>query len=354
MEEIIEYALEHGLLDTSDLTHGGVVLRSIPRRNNNWRVERGIGTGVFLKIAGSPDAMHSVAHEAAVLRAVAQARPLRRQLFPVLLVHDTTCGVLATGLAVGRTVRQHAERHGGPRPRVAALAGDALGRLHALSDSLLTRVQQSSPTPWVLSIDSPPMDLYLGASAAGLQFIATAQRFPQVTSALRRIRASWTEGSFIHGDLRWDNVIVDSGSRRVTLVDWETGGSGAAAWDVGSYLAEFLMIWILSIPVSEFEPPERHLASAAQPLGNMLPAAGAFWRAYRSARRQAPQDDRALLIDAMNMAAARMIQLSIESLHRSLRMDGHAVIALQVAANVMDDPHRAAAALLRLDCEAVP
>ena len=72
------------------------------------------------------------------------------------------------------------------------------------------------------------------------------------------------------------------------LIDWELAGRGAAAFDVGTVLAEYLCAWVGSIPIVE---PERSRAACIPAQGirssRMQPAIHAFWSAYRR-REPAP------------------------------------------------------------------
>ena len=66
-----------------------------------------------------------------------------------------------------------------------------------------------------------------------------------LVEALRAGRRLWRPSCLIHGDVKWDNTILDPGPPvTVKLFDWELAGSGDPAWDVGSALADLLSVRI--------------------------------------------------------------------------------------------------------------
>ena len=111
----------------------------------------------------------------------------------------------------------------------------------------------------------------------------------------------------IHGDVRWENCVAVAarpGLRRtrVLLIDWELAGRGVPAFDVGSVLAEYLRVWVGSVPIASPSPP----GQAGYPLARMQPAVGAFWSAYREAGARVP------LREVIELTALRLLQAAVE------------------------------------------
>ena len=125
------------------------------------------------------------------------------------------------------------------------------------------------------------------------------------------------------------------------LVDWELAGRGDPAFDVGSVLAEYLRVWVGSIPIVEPVDPGRLVARARHPLASMRPAIHAFWSAYRSAHPVA-------LRRVVELGAVRLLQTAVERAQGLSFPSAHVVTLVQLADNMLRRPDDAAAALLGL------
>lgn len=57
---------------------------------------------------------------------------------------------------------------------------------------------------------------------------------------LERAKRAWTEQCLVHGDLKWDNCLVDDSNvtAGIEVIDWELSGMGDPAWDLACALAE--------------------------------------------------------------------------------------------------------------------
>ena len=130
------------------------------------------------------------------------------------------------------------------------------------------------------------------------------------------------------------------GSRRrtrVLLVDWELAGRGAAGFDVGTVLAEYLRCWVGSIPIVEPGDPGRLVARARHPLRRMQPAIHAFWSAYGLANPQRPT-----LRRVIELAAVRLLQTAVERAQGLVTPSAHVVTLVQLADNMLRHPDDAA------------
>ena len=103
---------------------------------------------------------------------------------------------------------------------------------------------------------------------------------------LDAIGAEWRFDSLIHGDMKWDNVLVfpTPAGLDFRIVDWEMADCGDAGWDVGAVLQSFFSVWIMSMPIGSGLPPEAYIGMASQPLEAMRPVLKAFWQSYASTR----------------------------------------------------------------------
>jgi aminoglycoside phosphotransferase (APT) family kinase protein len=127
---------------------------------------------------------------------------------------------------------------GFPEPALGKSLGECLAMLHkATTDVPLVTVANCGVIGFP---DAPPEERRLGEdSPAGAAAIAAVCGDDELTAALRHAAGVLTPGCLIHGDVKWDNVIMAAGPPpQVQLFDWELSGRGDPAWDVGSALAE--------------------------------------------------------------------------------------------------------------------
>ena len=155
----------------------------------------------------------------------------------------------------------------------------------------------------------------------------------------------------------WDNclVITAGESRRATrlaLVDWEFADLGNACWDTGSVFGNYLNFWLVSIPVTGEEPPDRYLELAKYPLTRMQPAMRAFWAAYVDARGWDCAAAQSALVRCTKYAGVRLLQSVYERSQNASRLDGNSICQLQLALNVITRPLEAINHLLGIDLAA--
>jgi thiamine kinase-like enzyme len=171
---------------------------------------------------------------------------------------------------------------------LARQIGSALAELHKLmtSDqaSALSGHSFTADPPWVLSVYQPNLALLGRISAANLKFVRTVQQYAGFAESLERLSLEWKKDRLIHFDIKSDNLITvrcPSGRwTRVTLVDWELVGLGDACWDIGSVFADYLVRWLISMPQTEGNGPERVLELSGRQLVKIQRALRAFWEEY--------------------------------------------------------------------------
>jgi thiamine kinase-like enzyme len=187
-------------------------------------------------------------------------------------------------------------------------------------------------------------------SNANLKLVKIVQQFPEFGAHLDVLRGEWRAHTLIHGDLKWANCMVTSagtGRRKgLKLVDWEHSSVGDPCWDVGSVFNDYLSFWLLSIPITGEDPPDRFLQLARYPLDKMQSAIRAFWMAYvrRMGLDAATASD--WLLRATRYSAARLVYTAYEQSQMAYQMTGNAVCYLQLSLNMLQRPMEAAITLL--------
>ncbi len=115
---------------------------------------------------------------------------------------------------------------------------------------------------------------------------------------------------------------------------------------MGSALSQYLSFWLFSIPLTGGEAPERFPELAAYPLDAMKPALGACWVAYADAAGIAGSEVERQLTRAVEMAAARLVQVAFEASQEQQQLLSSVVLHLQLAHNLLVRPREAPAELL--------
>jgi aminoglycoside phosphotransferase len=344
--DIPHYLLSLGLVKPRAVLEEDLTVVDASRRNCVFLASTRAGPTYVVKQAG-PRTARTLAHEAAVLRVLAEATELAGQV-PTVVHHEPEAARLVLSTPGG--ARDWSDHHGAGRfPIVPARTlGRALAALHRLPGDGVEELPLGFDRMWGLSLPEPPHELLLDLSAGAQDLVASLQGSRPLCDRLEEVRDGGSDGALVHGDLRWDNclAVAPPGSRRKTrvlLVDWEFAGTGAAGFDVGTVLAEYLRSWVGSIPIIEPSDPGRLVSHAGQPLRRMQPAMQAFWSAYLLANPRCPT-----LRRVVELAAVRVLQTAVERAQWLAAASAHVVTLVQLADNMLRHPDDTAMSLLGL------
>jgi Ser/Thr protein kinase RdoA (MazF antagonist) len=342
--DIAHYLLSLGLVKPRDVVDKGLRIVDASRRNSVFLAATCAGPTYVVKQAG-PRTAHTLAHEAAVIDALAEVKKVAAHVPTVILHEPEEARLVLRTPAAARDWCHHSGRF----PRIPARAlGRVLAAVHRTPASHVERMPPGVDPMWGLSLSEPSYELLLDLSFAAQDVVARLQASPMTCERLEAVRATGSADGLVHGDLRWDNCLslaAPNSQRRtrVLLVDWELSGAGAAAFDIGTVIAEYLRVWVASIPIVEPSNPGRLLAQARYPLAGMRPAIHAFWSAYRLANPLHPS-----LRRVIELAAVRLLQAAVEHAQDLTTPSAHVVTLVQLADNMLRDPEGAALSLLAL------
>jgi hypothetical protein len=360
LRDVAEYLLKCGLISARQITEGDLEVVDASQRNNNFKVVSERGPSYLLKQGVGTDKVATVANEAAVyaaLHADATNAGMGRYL-PRLCRYDENEHILVLELLPqAETLLDRHYRLGTFSTMRAATVGKALGTLHRTGPPEWRAEMSAHPSSnrphWILSIQHPTLEEVWQASSANIQVMRIIQRFPEFCRLLNELRDEWHEHgqALVHGDIKWSNIITfaPGGSKRKTgtgIVDWELARIGDPCWDTGSAFSDYLSFWLLSIPVTGEEPPDRFLELAKYPIEKMHPAIRAFWDAYRRTMALDPTQSEDWLLRSVRYAAARLVQTAYEQVQETDQLTGNAVSLLQLSFNIMQRPAAAAMRLL--------
>jgi Phosphotransferase enzyme family len=357
---IAQFLAERRLLEFDSVIDGDFIVVDQSSRNRNLKVVRNNSPGFFVKqlASRSPEFAQTFETEAAcyqLARNHPKIRPLN-SLMPKFHYFDPANYILVLELLPnGESVWEHHQRVRHFPLEIAQLQGEILGRYHSqiningAADDLKVFKRQ---IPWILSIhETNPQ--YLGQVSQGnAQLISIVQQYPEFQTALASLRAGWNYKALIHGDIKWENLMLcrshESAPLELKLIDWEIADIGDECWDAGAVLQAYLSFWIFSLPLNG--GTDLNAAASASPFDSegIKGAMAAYWSSYSAARKLDAASSELLLVRSMSCAAARMIQTAYESIQKSPQISSHALCKLQMSMNILREPATAIQDLMGL------
>jgi aminoglycoside phosphotransferase (APT) family kinase protein len=312
--------------------------RVFPRRRR-YRIEDRDGRVSFTKLADDPESADELRREATVLRVL--HRHLPDCPAPRLLDWDASAGVLRLEALAGEDLASGIRSAGLLDVSAAAALGRSLALLHRDGGEAARELgpARSDPVP----VHRPTPTDWRTLSAGSIDVVSLVQRSPTLVSHLDRLCVPPPREALIHGDVRFDNVML-GGPSGLYLVDWESAGAGEAAWDVGLAIAWWVSAWLSTVPQVPGVPPHHLLGAAELPLASIRPALEAFWRAYRTAM----DDECASLRRCLELAAVRLVHLAVDLAAEIEEIRAVSVLHVQLAENLIEDPSGVGQGLLGL------
>lgn len=339
--------IDRGVVSRAEVIEGDVVLRPLRGRNLNLAVARPQGPSWFLKRSAPPPERDRLAQEVAAYRLLSGHG--LAALAPRIAEDLSDDSLLVLELVPrSRSLADPAALTSQIDPGVGRSIGAALGALRAVP------APPGSPgTPWSFPVHAPDDVMLNGLSAANRACLSVVQDEGELPRLLAGFDATWGATCFMHGDVRFANVLVREGSgdgAQVTLVDWEFAGPGDPAWDVGCLLAEYADLWLASVPMLPNASEEELVALARVPLALLHPAIRGVWEGFVAAAPGSPD-----LLRCITAAGAALVQLAFAIGQDATSLGSSMLLRLQLAANILRDPEHAAAAIFGLHpARAVP
>lgn len=354
------FLAERGLVEFESVVDGDFMIVDQSSRNRNLKIVRRKSEGFFIKQIGqqTQEFVQSMQREAACYRLANEHQQFRalRSLMPRFYLFDPVNYILIVELlSDSESLWEHHQRMGCFPIEVAELQGKRLGayhrrvRVNGQTEGLQVFSRQ---VPWILSIhETNPM--YLSQVSRGnSQLIGIVQQYPEFQTALAAIKAEWKFMALIHGDIKWENIMLrNKGSGappELKLIDWEIADVGDECWDAGAIIQAYLTFWIFSLPLERGMSLADAAASSPYSGDDIKYALAAYWSSYVEGRGLSRNTARQVLVRCMSCAAARMIQTAYESIQSSPQISQHALCKLQMSLNILRDPQTAISDLMGL------
>lgn len=206
---------------------------------------------------------------------------------------------------------------------LALQLGKTLGAYNNEAGAKLKQSAQASTLvksiPWILTVHQQPV-AQSSFNAQSKELLAFIQSNPQIYYNLETLRQRWRYDSFIHGDIKLDNYIIEpaadsgnaGGELSFKIIDWELAGFGDAGWDLGSAFHMLITFPILSMQAVAAPLPTNLQGLLWLCSDEMRSAVRQIWIGYAGTL---PSNENAygeLLERSVKYCAARMMQTAFE------------------------------------------
>jgi phosphotransferase family enzyme len=357
---LVHYLVGRGLVTSDSVIDGDCSVIEAGRRNRNFKLVREQGPGLFIKQvsnASNPEAVATLQREAAFYK-VARSRPAYAplaRLAPKFVDYDPShCSLIVELMPRAENLNEYHHRVEAFPDQVGNMIGRGLGWYHSQAARILSEPVDDAifprQIPWILNLDPNTLYPLTHFAAIGSVMIAAMRQHPVLLQSLLTFRYEWLFDSVIHGDMKWDNLLIfrpnEDGDPDFSIVDWEMVDLGDASWDVGSIFASYLIYWLLTMSINPVPQSPSDRPPTSDTLRRTRPALGAFWRTYAAARALSVEATGQYLMRCMHFCAARLVLAAFEYLYSASQMTPQILHMLQVSENIFLDPRKAASDLL--------
>jgi thiamine kinase-like enzyme len=235
---------------------------------------------------------------------------------------------------------------------IVASLGNKIATYHRVFEKICIANKKLNFLPKTFTFEKllihPGPEVFLNLSQANMKLLKIIQKDPKIYDNLQELFANWDPKTLIHGDIKFDNIIINLKNNRKEniITDWEMANIGDPAWDIGSIFQEFIRCWLYTLPLTGTETPDKLLNLSKNSLQNMQSALRTFWNEYIHVIQRNPKETNDLLIKSTKFCAARLIQSAYEMLHSQTELNNIAVYMIQIALNIFLNVNNATIHLL--------
>ena len=288
---LLAYLTDVGLASGADIVDHDVSIIEIGRRNRNFRVMLSARPSLFVKQVPVvvPETRLALMREAAAGQlAIEEASlPTLAAVIPRLLRYDPRHHVLVHEVIPGaRCIAEVLLDPAGIACDLVGAVAATLGRIHRESARAgsLARVASclGGEAPWVVEIGEKAERIMPTMDGASRELVAAIRSSPVLSASLASLGRDWRRTALMHGDFKWDNIVVAPGSdggRQIHIVDWELCNVGDPLWDVAGLMAALLQVWLLGGALGGDSRPAPQTPGAV-PISFVQCAAVCAWQAY--------------------------------------------------------------------------
>jgi thiamine kinase-like enzyme len=199
--------------------------------------------------------------------------------------------------------------------------------------------------------------------ADGLKFFALYQRYDSLGKAIAQLNESFQPSCLTHNDLKLNNILIaandqlalannDSNSQvELKLIDWERSGWGDPAFDLGTVIGSYLIIWLQSLIVSRSMAIDESLRLATIPLEVLQPSLAALTKTYATCFPEIVEHDPKFWQKVMQFAGLALIQSIQSTLQYQKAFNNTGICMLQVAKALLCNPTSSIKSVLGIEID---
>jgi serine/threonine protein kinase len=200
--------------------------------------------------------------------------------------------------------------------------------------------------------------------ADGLKFFALYQRYDSLGKAIAQLNASFQPSCLTHNDLKLNNILIATNGQptspslvanyshpqvELKLIDWERSGWGDPAFDLGTVIGSYLVIWLQSLIVSRSMAIDESLRLATIPLEVLQPSLAALTKTYAACFPEIVEHDPKFWQKVMQFAGLALIQSIQSTLQYQKAFNNTGICMLQVAKALLCNPESSIASVLGIE-----
>jgi hypothetical protein len=234
---LLRWLVDEGVVDADAALDGRVSVADLSRSNPVGLVQVDGRPVVVVKGGNaSVDEIESIAGEAAAYRWLSGA-PETARLAPSLFAGTARGEAIVTQPSMD-AVSLHEALSSTPGACEALIAqlGRLLGGIHGARAGAR---DLAARRPWILGVPAGRIPAIYDGNVPARRLLEQIAQRPALAAAITRLDRAWTARTAIHGDVKFDNVLV--APDRMLLVDWELAGLGEPAWDLAGVVDGLLL-----------------------------------------------------------------------------------------------------------------
>jgi hypothetical protein len=346
-QSLASWLIQRGLLDPAAIVRGEFAVEELEFHNRGFRVFRPTGKPLYVKQLREFDRPNVLCleREAAFGAAAAQAESLDllKSRIPTFLDYDARHhAVTVELLPETENLHESMERIVAIPESVSRGLGQFIGAFGSPEcDDLLSKISVDlcpGKPPWILSFHVDQGAGFL--SSGNRQFLNVLQRDEMLTSSLDELRSNWQATSLMHGDLKWNNVLIRETDSAPDwyVIDWEMVDRGDLRWDLGTMIQCWWYFWILSTPPDELTTLDELLTRRRSAFDETRASLDALWTGYLTTAGLSDSEVAAAQQVIARFAAARMLQTVYELLRFEETISLSAQVMIEMSRRILQAP----------------
>lgn len=361
IDNVVTYLLEHKLINNNSIVDGDLQIFDVSRKNKNIKVIRKNDTSFLLKQSNPTDTQSSTTiKREALLYALMQNDedflPLLN-ISPRLIDFDVEKNLMITEFVIGSSFRDHVlYAMNETDTKYVGLLGKTIANYHySFAKKATNQKLKFLPRTFIFEnlLIHPGPEIFISLSQANMKLLKIIQKDQKIYDLLEGIVSSWDLQTLIHGDIKFDNIIIASSKKntksvnKILITDWEMATIGDPAWDIGSIFQEFVRLWLSLLPITGADSAEQLINISKESFQNMQKFLRAFWNGYyEGTDDKSAKELNELLIKSTNFCSLRLIQSAYEMLTSQSELNNLAVYMIQISSNILASTDNAITHLL--------